>query len=918
MPYTYYESFGNARVTNDLSTRGYYVGSAARTRITRPMPYGGAAIGLLTPSGAITQPGANANDPFCASLSGKNMSELWASGGFACYWRGVNWIPTASICMPLWIDDQWAWPTTSALTGSYIGTSPDNQKWTFSTIGGAQNVATVTRPVARSNPVYDSTTGQMMWLDQLANNNLVCRYGNPNLGFSEQLVFASTSAQAVWHGMHTSGGITIAFGQDGTFNRVLKSTNGGAGPWTLIPSGGNVTMISAARSQVNTDAWLMAVESSGYYRSLDNMNTTAFSAITGVSQPRAFASSPTSVVAVGTGGSIARCTTAAMDAADWVVSTITPAPGNIGYRTVAYGNGIYVAIADNASAAVSTDDGITWQNISPFAGYTGTSSIAYGASSLSFQNGKFVFVVADGTVVAESVDGVNWDTVGFYYSSSLGGSSDINPITGVFIAQQPSGTPVSAAGQTGFTINGTITQTSPYLRYRNSQSAGTTTTQIGVNQWHEFQIVWRPTGTTGLDWDVTMTVDDEPFTTVTTTLNATQAAGYPWFNVSRRGVFTNIGALVMYEFAGNADQTVLGPDLRIYDDVPTSDDETEWNPYNGTLSNAQNIATGTVTNPPTYVSESGVNKVDQYNTSNTVPAIAKVLSVKNEAFFSRMLNNPAYVQVGTEYSGIDTDSMPIQAVAPVNSFNYVSQVLPTNPVTGNAWTQAQLSSTRLRIKRADNAPVTTLLVHADTQTGNSTPYAINVGGGTNTLLGSAAVITTDSKFGGGCLQIPSGSSWAFSGAFGGPGNSLGLYDWTVECFVKTTATGNSVMWSMDTSLFGSSFGGILMAVSGLFVSNANNAWNLLATPSASFNNGQWRHVAVCRLGSLFYVWIDGQPGGSSPAVNADTIGIRGNAGVLSFGSTSGNVWPGLIDEIRVSRGARYTTAFTPPTAPFTS
>lgn len=124
------------------------------------------------------------------------------------------------------------------------------------------------------------------------------------------------------------------------------------------------------------------------------------------------------------------------------------------------------------------------------------------------------------------------------------------------------------------------------------------------------------------------------------------------------------------------------------------------------------------------------------------------------------------------------------------------------------------------------------------------------------------------------------------------------------------------MWSMDTAAFGSSFGGILMATSGLFVSNSGTAWDL--SVPASFNNGQWRHVAVCRLGSLFYVWVDGNPASGSPAVNAGPISQRGNVGVLSFGSTSGNVWPGLIDEIRVSRGCRYTTAFTPPTAPFTS
>lgn len=687
-------------------------------------------------------------------------------------------------------------------------------------------------------------------------------------------------------------------------------TNAAGGTWT-----GSAYFVSLYVNAGKIDC----ATGTGYQASTDNLATTAaFTGIPGTSGLNCVASSPTSII-VGTSVGVARATSQNLLTGDWVTTTLGSSNPFYG---IAYGNGRWVTVSTTGAVYTSIDDGLNWTLATTLPFYFGTSQMLKGTSSFTFQNGRFMFYSAGLGSFAESLDGVSWQILAYPYPTTTGGvdGAALNTLTGMFLSSTL-GTPTWTGFGTGITFNASaITQTAQMCGYANVSGGGPTNSTIlmGPGNWHEVQVIMRPT-TTAEQWSITYGIDDWVSTPVVLTYSGSTSQ-YPWFNLSRRAAVSNFGNLVFYEIEGSGDSfSVMGPDIRIYTERPSVDEQAQWNRTGGTTSNAQAIATGTVTNATTNISEQGLNKTDQYRVSTTMPSTVKVLSVQSETYFSRMLPNTTYVSVGSEVEGQDIDTPAVQVSSPVNSWAYVTQRMDKNPVSGSNWTYATASGARMRVTRASNDPVTVALIHCDGLQGATTvPYAINVGGGMNRAVNSAVITTSDSKFGGSCIQIPSGSAWNFTGAFGGPGNNLGLNDFTIEFWIKTSATGTANAVSMDTNLYGSNYGGILLTPNGIYMSNAGTAWDLAARPAGTFNNNAWRHVAICRLGSSFYLWVDGQPTTNSPSLNASAISVRGNAGILTFGAPSGNLFAGLIDEIRVSRGCRYTTAFTPPTGPFTS
>lgn len=918
MPYTFYEGFGNYQVLNDLRLRGYYAGSSAAITLNPALPWGATSLTNVAINFANAGPGNNVNDPFCAPLSGKTMNELWNSGGFAVSWRQQTFIPNAHLRMPLWDGARYVWILGPAMSGSYVGTSPNGSYWQFQTAAGAQTEATAaTGGVVPA--VYDSVHSQIVWFDvaTAAPNYLTANYGIPENGFSQSATIVGAGSTFVITGSYYSNGRLVVIGASTTSPYCYYSDNGGAGPW-VAASGltGNVTANGIARSQAFPNTWIV-LRSNGYQVSTTNLTSfSSFLGISGLTSLNSVAASPTSIVIVGA-NAIARSTTQDLATADWTTTSIASTI----FMGVAYGNSRWVAIATSGAVYTSTDDGLTWNLATTLPFQYGASQMRNSNISVGFQNGKFVYWGYTLGCYAESLDGANWQIVSYPYPTSTAGtdSAALNTLTGLFLSSTLA-TPTWTGYGTGITFSSsTITQTSNLIGYANVTGGGSTvsTKLMGPGDWREVQVIMRPAAAAN-QWMVTYSIDDwvsSPVGPITY-----DGTNYPWFNLSRRGAVSNFGNLVFYEFAGLSDPVaMLGPDLRIYTEHPTSDELAQWNRSDGTTSNAQAVATGTVTNATTNISESGLGKTDQYQVSTSMPNTVKVLSVQNEAYFSRMLPNTTYVSVGTQVDGQNTDSVPVQVSSPVASWAYVNQRLDQNPTTGSNWTAATASASRMRIIRASNDPQTVALIHCDgVQGATSVPYAINVGNGSNVALNGAVVTTADSKFGGSCIQIPVGGVWNFSGAFGGPGNNLGTNDFTIECWIKTAFSGNACAISMDTSVAGGAFGGLLLTPAGVYLSNANAAWNLSVTPSGSFNNSQWRHIALCRLGNLIYLWVDGQPATNSPAVNSGPVSVRGNAGVLALGATSGNTFAGFIDEIRVSRGCRYTTAFTPPTGPFTS
>lgn len=943
MPYTFYEGFSNSRVTNDLRARGYFVGSGANTIINPSVPYGSSAVQGQALDTSANLPAVGANDPLLAQLSGRTMGELWRNGGFIAYWRALTWIPVSTMRLPAYDGTNWVLPTTNLVTGSYIGTSTNGSDYSFATVGGAQNQASYNTPTGQSNTVYDPVSNQVMWADQNGNTTVV-RYGNTTTGFAETNVLGAATNSI--YGMYTNAGRTAIYGSDGSFAFVKYSDAGGAGPWTNHNVSGNQGIASFVRHPTTPNSWAMTrVGAGGLNVSIDNLATNTFVGL-GVALT-ALAASPTAIVGVGSASGFARTTAPDISVvANWTTGTLPV--GSQAMLDIAYGNGKFVALS-NANFFVSSDDGLTWQT------YTVASQIkapnfvldVTQGQILRFINGRFV-LCGHGTeyVIAESTDGLNWYTRLYAYTASYAGTdgANISGVTGVFLAST-SGVPTITASNgvvsstianngSGFLISAAATQTQTYSTCTlGSLRTGVSTTRVGMNQWHEFQVVFKPT-TTVNEWTITFLVDDlaQPGT-ITSSITANL---YPWFNMSKNQTFTMVGNVVLYEMSGPADMTSqVGPDLRIYDDTPASDDLVEWNPSNAALSNALNIATGTVTGPTTFVSEAGVNKADQYVTTNHTPGMAKILSVKNEAYFTRTLDNMAYVSVGLNTSGSNQDSAPVQAVAPVGSLNYVAMQSDLNPITSQPWTTSQLAGMKFRIRRATNDPVTTFLCHCDGTAGATTaPMAINVGNGTNRGQTGAVLSTAQAKFGTTSIQIVSGSRWDFTAAYGGAAQNLGASDFTMECWVYTpSSTGAATIMTMDNLAGGGAFGGVNVCAGSIFASlvpvSGGNTWTLSGTPTQQVPFNQWVHVAFCRKGPVFYYWVNGVAAANSPFSPAPSATVSpfnpvlvnsteapGSAGILSLGVSGSFV--GFIDEIRISRGARYLTAFTPPTGPFTN
>jgi hypothetical protein len=83
----------------------------------------------------------------------------------------------------------------------------------------------------------------------------------------------------------------------------------------------------------------------------------------------------------------------------------------------------------------------------------------------------------------------------------------------------------------------------------------------------------------------------------------------------------------------------------------------------------------------------------------------------------------------------------------------------------------------------------------------------------------------------------------------------------------------------------------------------------------AFSASTWNHVALVRSGNTFTLYGNGQSLGSQSA--AITLGNANNLVRVGGRTIASQYFNGYIDDLRITKGvARYTSNFTPPTAPF--
>jgi hypothetical protein len=191
-------------------------------------------------------------------------------------------------------------------------------------------------------------------------------------------------------------------------------------------------------------------------------------------------------------------------------------------------------------------------------------------------------------------------------------------------------------------------------------------------------------------------------------------------------------------------------------------------------------------------------------------------------------------------------------------------------------------------------------------------------------VGNAKISTAQSKFGGSSILfngttdycfLPAGHSFLFSKA-----------DFTIEAWVYISDNSSRKYILGPGTDTASHYKGFGFEIWGqqvcMWASSNGTTWDILESDTVG-NRGAtllaintWHHVAATRSGSTFRSFVNGavdKTFTSSATIFTDaTIPYNiGRSGYLS-GTFFYN---GYIDELRVTRGyARYTTAFTPPTA----
>lgn len=160
---------------------------------------------------------------------------------------------------------------------------------------------------------------------------------------------------------------------------------------------------------------------------------------------------------------------------------------------------------------------------------------------------------------------------------------------------------------------------------------------------------------------------------------------------------------------------------------------------------------------------------------------------------------------------------------------------------------------------------------------------------------------------------------AFPNNTDGLTNSLLTDDFTVETWVYFNATSTAYIF-MDGNYYNNDYTCSLIASSGLgsfemyYSATGSSTLGPVSFSGTTLSTGQWYHVALCRSGNDFRLFVDGTQYGStfsySGSLNANTsshwIGLGRN-----FSGSVVDRLNGYIDEYRVVASALYTADFTP-------
>jgi Concanavalin A-like lectin/glucanases superfamily len=214
---------------------------------------------------------------------------------------------------------------------------------------------------------------------------------------------------------------------------------------------------------------------------------------------------------------------------------------------------------------------------------------------------------------------------------------------------------------------------------------------------------------------------------------------------------------------------------------------------------------------------------------------------------------------------------------------------------------------------------TIILMHFD-GTNGSTTYTDAAGTVTSfSTTGTASISTAQSVFGGSSLSLAA-SSW-IAGTPSNTGLNIGTGDFTIELrgYITAIPTPNPINFCSFQPVSGRPAFNLGMNASGnifAYISDLSNGNGYDGSSAISLN--AFHALAVVRTSSTIYLFLDGAAAGSfsNPGRSLNLNGILFSVG--SNTTAGANAAASMyVDELRVSKIARYTSAYTPASSPFT-
>ena len=146
------------------------------------------------------------------------------------------------------------------------------------------------------------------------------------------------------------------------------------------------------------------------------------------------------------------------------------------------------------------------------------------------------------------------------------------------------------------------------------------------------------------------------------------------------------------------------------------------------------------------------------------------------------------------------------------------------------------------------------------------------------------------------LTIPDNSDFSF-----------GSGDYTIEMWVYPTRISGTQENLITRGTSG--FSGFIMSVTNFLDSTSGSAWDANITYDNPLVANKWQHIAVCRYGDTWTVYINGVANGSDTA-----SGSVSASGTLTIGGRTGQTdFQGYMNDVRLYKGvAKYTSDFVVP------